>query len=171
MKDRARELYDTLDTFVREERIPHVSMIVAGWSFGAAFALALLAYAPSFTSRDEAHPLRSTLSLLWICSSTGQLQSCDTRPRRRSERFPYMDLRLLRHGNSPLELEFRIPVKSPPPSVLSTSSDDLQDIVYSVAAGPGSSDQMLWQVGVNHGLWKMISEAVLHMHRVAPSDT
>lgn len=50
MKDRAQEFRDFLELLVIEENIPIGSMVVAGWSFGSTFILALLAYAASLST-------------------------------------------------------------------------------------------------------------------------
>lgn len=52
MKARARELYNFLVEFVRDEHIPVDSIVLAGWSFGSAWMLALLAHAPTFPVND-----------------------------------------------------------------------------------------------------------------------
>lgn len=50
MKARARELHDFLLDFVTEEGIAADSLVIAGWSFGSAFILALLAHATTFST-------------------------------------------------------------------------------------------------------------------------
>ena len=48
MKDRAREIHNFLNQLVKSEELPINSIILAGWSLGAAFLNSFLAHAPSF---------------------------------------------------------------------------------------------------------------------------
>lgn len=57
MKDRAQDLHDFLEALVLEEHIPLGSMVVAGWSFGSTFILALLAYGASLSAKNSSLPL------------------------------------------------------------------------------------------------------------------
>lgn len=57
MKDRAQDLHDFLETLVVQEHIPLGSMVVAGWSFGSTFILALLAHGASFSVKNPSLPL------------------------------------------------------------------------------------------------------------------
>jgi hypothetical protein len=43
-KERAMELHDVLDTFIQGSGIAEKSVIVAGWSFGSALIIQLLAH-------------------------------------------------------------------------------------------------------------------------------
>lgn len=52
MKARARELYDFLVKFVTDEDIAVNSLLLAGWSFGSAWMLALLTHAATFPVND-----------------------------------------------------------------------------------------------------------------------
>ncbi|EJF62060.1 hypothetical protein DICSQDRAFT_169637 [Dichomitus squalens LYAD-421 SS1] len=59
MRDRAREVYDLLEDIVRQDNIPPAQpekntggIILAGWSFGALWMNALMAYVSSFPVND-----------------------------------------------------------------------------------------------------------------------
>lgn len=52
MKARARELYNFLVKFVTDEDIAVDSIVLAGWSFGSAWMLALLTHAATFPVND-----------------------------------------------------------------------------------------------------------------------
>ena len=52
MKDRAQDYHDFLETLVTTEEIPVNSVIIAGWSFGSTFILALLAHGVSLSSKN-----------------------------------------------------------------------------------------------------------------------
>ncbi|EIM89469.1 alpha/beta-hydrolase [Stereum hirsutum FP-91666 SS1] len=56
MNEQAKELYDFLEAFAREEKLAPRSMIVGGWSFGSAWITAILAYASSLPLREDADP-------------------------------------------------------------------------------------------------------------------
>lgn len=57
MTDRAQDLHDFLEALVLEEDIPLGSVIVAGWSFGSTFILALAAHAASLSAKNPSLPL------------------------------------------------------------------------------------------------------------------
>ena len=53
MKARGRELHEFLNQLVKSEELPINSIILTGWSLGAAFVNSFLAYAPWFESLDD----------------------------------------------------------------------------------------------------------------------
>lgn len=53
MNEQAKELYDFLEAFAREEKLAPRCMIVGGWSFGSAWITAILAYASSLPPRED----------------------------------------------------------------------------------------------------------------------
>jgi hypothetical protein len=55
MKQRTSELLEFLATFISTEKVSTVGgLTICGWSLGSAFALALLAYATSFSNKAVA---------------------------------------------------------------------------------------------------------------------
>ncbi|EKM52319.1 uncharacterized protein PHACADRAFT_260636 [Phanerochaete carnosa HHB-10118-sp] len=179
MKDRARELYDFLNTFIYEERIPLASMIVSGWSFGSVFIFALLAHAPSFPLRDEARPLTKYIKRVvaydppYHCFGytppPNYYNPATQDPVNGAQLFSQWVSGYYQHGNSLSELEFRVPLKDPPPSILTMSPSDLEDALYNTPAVPGGSDHTLVHVGMTHGLWETIRKAALYIRRSAQS--
>ena len=197
MKDRARELYDFLHTFAREECIPPTSMIVAGWSLGAVFILALLAHAPLFVTEDKDSLLTKYIRHLVVYGkpSNMRLQKvwrsltiCPDPPYHclgyapppsyynpvthdsvnGAKLFPAWVSGYYAHGSSPSALEFHVPLETPPPSVLGMSTDDLESALYNAPAVPGGSDYTLVHAGVDHGLWATIRKAALYPPAAAP---
>ncbi|KAF7790431.1 hypothetical protein EIP86_001386 [Pleurotus ostreatoroseus] len=138
MKERAQDFHDFLEALVVEEQIPPCSMVVADPPYHA------IGYPPP---NDFYNPLTHP----------------SLPPGEGVKLFPAWVSGYYLHGDSPSLLEHRIALEDPKPTILSMSSDDLQDSLFNAPAIPGGSDDVLMHAGIRHGLWSAIREGALYI--------
>lgn len=73
------------------------------------------------------------------------------------------------HGDSASELEHRIALAEPTPTILTMSPEDIQAKLHAPPAIPGGSDDLLVVTGIRHGLYDTMRRATLLF--ADPGDT
>ncbi|KAH9933983.1 uncharacterized protein BXZ73DRAFT_100821 [Epithele typhae] len=188
MKERAREVFDLLAHIVEEGNItlPQKEkntggIIVGGWSFGTAWMTALLAHVADFSAgspvavdayvrrvilHDGSYPIlgypspdspdnyNPTLDPAFFDLSTD----------------PTVALRWVSgyfaHGDTEATLQKRVPLDTPTPTLLTLTPEETASALCVTPGLPGGSDQLLFNTGVDCGLFTALREAAL----ATPSD-
>ncbi|KAL5531023.1 hypothetical protein ACEPAG_3899 [Sanghuangporus baumii] len=174
MKERAKELYDFLELFVQKEKIPKAGgLIVAGWSFGANWITALLANAQEFSVNQ--FPLSAYIRWLILYDPPyhflgyappetfyNPLAELSESPEQVLRKFQAYVSGYYSHGELPRGLELRNPASQPRPTFETMSSDEIESSMYPSPALPGRSDTLLFEAGIQHGLFRELKDEVLY---------
>ncbi|EIM81598.1 alpha/beta-hydrolase [Stereum hirsutum FP-91666 SS1] len=172
IKARARELYNFLSKFVTDEDIAVDSLVLAGWSFGSAWMLALLTHAATFPVNDVELDKYIRRVILYDPpyhaigydppeEFYNPLSHPSLAPGEGAKIFPAWVSGYYAHGDSASELEHRIALAEPTPTILTMSPEDIQAKLHAPPAIPGGSDDLLVVTGIQHGLYDTMRRATL----------
>ncbi|KAL5522412.1 hypothetical protein ACEPAG_8428 [Sanghuangporus baumii] len=173
MKRRAKELYDFLKTLVQEENTSRTGgLVVAGWSFGAAWVTALLANAAEFSINDNQlgayirravlyDPPYHALGYPPPAKFYNPLSEPSLAAGEGVKLFPSWVSGYYLHGNSSAELEHRNALPEPRPTIETMSKEDIEAALFPPPANPGGSDQILMDTGIRCGLYAALRKAAL----------
>ncbi|TCD60458.1 hypothetical protein EIP91_010052 [Steccherinum ochraceum] len=165
LKGRGRDLHEFLELFIEQERIPKPNgarggIILAGWSMGAMFTTALLAYGSSFPvgKINVATYLRCVLNhdssnetLGYPTFEPGYNPIIDLSSKQSTDAFCEWLSAYYAHGKTPATLEFRTPLPEPKATTLVMSVDEIQSTTYTPPGQLGGSDLLLLIYGKRHG--------------------
>ncbi|KAL5523351.1 hypothetical protein ACEPAF_1618 [Sanghuangporus sanghuang] len=174
MKRQAKELCDFLKTLVQAENIPRTGgLVVAGWSFAAAWVTALLANAADFSINGVQlgayirravlyDPPYHALGYPPPAKFYNPLSEPSLAAGEGVKLFPTWVSGYYLHGNSPAELEHRIALLEPRPTIETMSKEDIEAALFPPSANPGGSDQILMDTGIRCGLYAALRKAALY---------
>ncbi|TFK81087.1 hypothetical protein K466DRAFT_558342 [Polyporus arcularius HHB13444] len=183
MRARAREVYDFLEELVRHDQVPPAKpkeniggIVIAGWSFGSVWMLALLAFASSFPTTDVS---LSKYVRRVICYDFSYVLMGYPPPE--DPYNPLFDPVLgkeekvvvfnrwvtgyFSHGDSPDALERRKPLEDPSPTIERLTLEDLATCVYPPPGELGGSDSRLLLSAIKYGLFAILREHALYLGR------
>ncbi|KAF5325178.1 hypothetical protein D9619_009903 [Psilocybe cf. subviscida] len=182
IKQDSKKAYDFLVEFVSKESIPiEGGVIVAGWSFGAATILGLLANAKTFASKEV--DLRSYIKHFVLYDAPSHLFGYQPPPNVYNPFFdPHLsageilkifprwvsgyhvhaeDLTTLGCGDTPAH---------PLPTILSMDPADLQRCVEGGPVLPGGADERVINLGVQLGVFARLKEAAIYLDTSKEED-
>ncbi|KAI0655015.1 hypothetical protein C8Q70DRAFT_457834 [Cubamyces menziesii] len=186
MRARALEIYDWLATCVNDGKIctfdPSTGIggvVVAGWSLGTTWSTALLANGDIAASVNGVD-LRNVIRRVVLYDPPFQVLGYDAKsenPRFDTTLGPdemvtvfniwvsgYYD-----HGETPEEIEYRVPLKEPPPTLRRLTPQDYDAVTYDAPAKLGGSDYILVGSGIQYGLFQRLhDEAFYPTHNTLP---
>ncbi len=201
MRARAREVYDFLEELVRHDQVPPAKpkeniggIVIAGWSFGSVWMLALLAFASSFPTTDVSLSkyVRRVICYgeLWVLLRIEPIVDVDDSdfsyvlmgyPPPEDPYNPLFDPVLgkeekvvvfnrwvtgyFSHGDSPDALERRKPLEDPSPTIERLTLEDLATCVYPPPGELGGSDSRLLLSAIKYGLFAILREHALYYGR------
>ncbi|KAF8265653.1 alpha/beta-hydrolase [Lactarius quietus] len=156
MKARAGELYDFLSQLVKSEELPVKSVIVAGWSLGAAFVTSFLAHAPSFESQSAglSQYIRRVIAYdppsiaMGYPSPDGYyfpLDDPSIPPEDALKIFPLWVTGYYSHGDTLETLSVRNALDEPTPTATRMSPEDVAFSVHDPPTLPDGADTIILQ--------------------------
>ncbi|KAI8973137.1 hypothetical protein BD414DRAFT_468831 [Trametes punicea] len=184
MRRRAAELYDWLATAVKDGTILPVDretgtggVIVAGWSFGTVWMTAFLAhgdlasavhgvdlgsvvrrvvfYDPPYHALGYSYPEK-----LW-----NPLVDPANGPEEAVAKFAMWVSGYYRHGETPAELEYRVALEEPSPTLGRLTPEERATALCEAPGQPRGSDGMLFGTGLSTGLFERLAKAALYPAR------
>ncbi|KAI0359970.1 hypothetical protein OH77DRAFT_1446728 [Trametes cingulata] len=182
MKARARELYDFLEELVKTNDVRPVDrqsdkggIIVAGWSLGSTWMTALLAHVASFPVGD----VKLGDYMRRVVLFDPPYHSLGYPPPEPPLYNPLFDEELpledregaftkwvsgyYVHGDTLDTLERRAYLLSPPPTLSTLTSEDVQRTLCLPPGEPGGSDQVLLHTAIGVGLFGMQRDQALYL--------
>ncbi|KAL5496029.1 hypothetical protein ACEPAH_3122 [Sanghuangporus vaninii] len=147
-------------------------LVVAGWSFAAAWVTALLANAADFSINDVQlgayirravlyDPPYHALGYPPPAKFYNPLSEPSLAAGEGVKLFPSWVSGYYLHGNSSAELEHRIALPEPRPTIETMSKEDIEAALFPPPANPGGSDQILMDTGIRCGLYAALRKAAL----------
>ncbi|KAI9066152.1 hypothetical protein FKP32DRAFT_1589894 [Trametes sanguinea] len=182
MRDRAVELYEWLAIAVKEGTIlpvdPQTStggVIVAGWSFGAVWMTAFLAHgelASDVHGVDLGNVVRRVVLFDPPYHSLGYpspakpwnpLIDPSFSPEEVVVKFAEWVSGYYKHGDTPDELEYRVPLGEPSPTLLRLTPEERAEALCDGPGSPGGSDDLLLNSGLRVGLFDRMRRAAFYL--------
>ncbi|KAI0821753.1 hypothetical protein BC628DRAFT_1412722 [Trametes gibbosa] len=182
MKARARELYDLLVDLVQSGGVTRVQIgsnaggiVVAGWSFGGIWMTALLAHVAAFVGDGvdlNAYVRRIVIFepsyrlLGYPPPATGgyhPLFDPELLPENRDQEFSDWVSGYYDHGDTFETLEQKTPLRSPPPTISTLTSEEVAEALYLPPGSPGGSDDALLKSGIRLDMFKKLKERALYL--------
>ncbi|KAI0293846.1 alpha/beta-hydrolase [Multifurca ochricompacta] len=155
MKARTKELYDFLCEIVKSEDLPTNSIILAGWSLGAAFMTAFLAYAPSFEADDIELSRYIRRVIAYDPPSIAMGYPAPDGYYYLSEGKDDDMKSYYTHGET-LETLSRTALDDPRPTILAMSAEDIELAFYVPPSLPDGVDMLLLRNGLKSGLFERL---------------
>ncbi|KAI0641979.1 hypothetical protein C8Q79DRAFT_265895 [Trametes meyenii] len=182
MRDRAKELYESLQALVSERGLPPASdtggIILAGGSLGSAWMLALLRHVAEFPANTECD-LRTYVRrvVLWDPSNLVMgypvpasqdsynplFSSPELTHEARGGAFLHWITSYFTHGETVDTLERRDPDKTPPSTLTYLTEDERAAALYFPPGLPGGSDFVLLHAGAAYGLYDVLRQGALFL--------
>ncbi|KAI0655018.1 hypothetical protein C8Q70DRAFT_924560 [Cubamyces menziesii] len=195
MRDRAAELCALLAILAKEGKIlPYDreadtgGAIVAGWSFGSCWLTALLAHGDiasdvqginlgDYVRRIVLHdPPYGPLGYASPAEPWNPLIDPTIPPENVIVEFAKWVSGYYQHGSTPEELEYRVPLKEPVPTIMRLTEEERDSVLCGGPGSPGGSDDLLHANGLRYGLFKRLKDAAFYPPQPnhgaqAPADT
>ncbi|TFY73971.1 hypothetical protein EWM64_g10040 [Hericium alpestre] len=187
MKRQGNRLIDFVELIIDKEKLPppdgeYGGVIISGWSFAGNWINALLA------NVNTAHPGHSKLrrhlrrviiyDLVYIflgyappAGAYNPLQDDSLDPEKKTLTFAAWVSGYYNHGESVTELEFKAPLASPAPTILTMSEEDRQSVLHPMPGDAGGSDMKLFENGIRCGLYRTLKEDALYLKDGASEAT
>ncbi|KAI0675557.1 hypothetical protein C8Q78DRAFT_988127 [Trametes maxima] len=182
MRDRAKELYQSLQGLISEHDLPPASdtggIVLAGGSLGSVWMLALLRHVAEFPVSTEFN-LRSYIRrvILWdplnfIIGYPVPATQDSFNPLFSNPELPYEArggallewiTSYFTHGETIDTLERRNPAKTPASVLSQTTEDERAAILHFPPGLPGGSDFVLLYAGVAYGLYDALRKGALYL--------
>jgi len=175
IKDRAREVYALLESFIVTEGISQEGgLVVIGWSFGSVFLNALLVYAPAFPAGKVtvASYIKRVVAYDTIMGYPtpanwySPLKSSSAVSEGNSHRLSGPVLTrwatgYFKHGQVPSELEQETPLSNPTPTIFRMTEEEISAARFLPPGSPGGSDYLLTLATRQHSLTAELRKAIL----------
>ncbi|KAF8265648.1 alpha/beta-hydrolase [Lactarius quietus] len=172
MRARAGELYDFLSKLVKSEELPVKSVIVAGWSLGAAFVTSFLAHAPSFESQSAglSQYIRRVIAYdppsiaMGYPSPDGYFSPLDDPsipPEDALKIFPLWITGYYSHGDTLETLSVRNALDEPAPTATRMSPEDVAFLVHDPPTLPDGADAIILRSDLDSGVFSRLREGAL----------
>ncbi|OSC98842.1 hypothetical protein PYCCODRAFT_1438830 [Trametes coccinea BRFM310] len=187
MRDRAAELYEWLAIAVKEGTILPVDhhtniggVIVAGWSFGAVWMTAFLAHGElasnvhgvnlgNFVRRVVLFdPPYHSLGYPSPAKPWNPLIDPSFSPEEVVVKFAEWVSGYYKHGDTPDDLEYRVPLREPSPTLLRLTSEERAGALCDDPGSPGGSDDLLLKSGLSVGLFDRLRRTAFYLPGDSP---
>ncbi|KAI0317833.1 alpha/beta-hydrolase [Amylostereum chailletii] len=174
MKARGREVYDLLRGLIVDENLPlDGGIIIAGWSYGSSWMLALLASISSFPANDVEvakyihrvvtyDPPYHALGYPPPAGGYNPLFDPSVTREEGVKLFGSWVSGYFKHGESPSELEYRTQLDNPRPTLATMSSEDAAATKHPAPTLPGGSDHNTLTANIKHGVSAYIKDLALY---------
>ncbi|KAI0755809.1 alpha/beta-hydrolase [Fomes fomentarius] len=170
MRDRAREVYDSLGDIVKRGGVVPIQpsgtggIVVVGWSLASIWMNVLLAYGPTFQGEDVGLPkfLRRVVCydpayhiIGYPRLPDGYNPFFDTslKEEERHEIFNRWITGYFSHGAELGTLERRIPLEEPAPIITQWTPEDIVSMTHPPPGTPYGSDSLLLRSGIRSGIF------------------
>ncbi|TCD66600.1 hypothetical protein EIP91_001157 [Steccherinum ochraceum] len=175
LKDRVKEIYELLETFIMKKNITtDGGIVLGGWSMATLFATAFLAYGPaipvgkinvvSYIKRIVAYDAIYLCMEYPLCTSGySPFSNPDLPPGEAANRFPAWVSGYYSHGDGHTlsDLEMRDALQDPKPTVVAMSQDDLEYAMYPAGGAPDGADMTFYMGALSNGILKEVREEAL----------
>ncbi|KAI0656209.1 hypothetical protein C8Q70DRAFT_341256 [Cubamyces menziesii] len=189
MKERARELHDLLVRLVKNGSVSAVDrmnntggIVVAGWSYGTSWMSALLANIKAFPAVDFKlsnyirrvvflDPPHHCLGYPVPDDPYNPLFDTSIPVEDRGSAFSTWVSGYYIHGDSPEKLERRTPLRDPPSTLSTLTSEEVQRMLCPLPGAPGGSDMVVMNIGIKVGLYDTLRKEALYLPVGDPSNS
>ncbi|KAI0830065.1 hypothetical protein BC628DRAFT_1408261 [Trametes gibbosa] len=190
LKERAREIYEFLVELVRSKAVHPVDpanktggIVIAGWSFGTVWMLALLTHVASFSEAVEDVDMTKYMRRVVLLDPPhlvfgypmpsenpyNPLFDPEIPPNDRDKVFANWVSGYYVHGDTLETLERKTPLRDPPPTLSTLTHEEIARTLCLPPGAPGGSDAMLLDLNVKYSIFATLREGGLYTHAGKPA--